>query len=378
MPAFQMVLEGRHFLFLSVQIYQDMNIAIVLLLSVCALVSTVCKLRRNRMHKGLPDRKTRYSPCFMFMAGLLAGVDAFVTGADLSASSIILDLMPSVMGLWVAGSSFSDMKRMNLLFGLLLASGAFVLLFHILRFSGAAGLGKDSGLPAMIDVAFLAMPAVLMIGTAARLYDVKYIIKNGTVWAFVSLAVDFVYMTVVMIALHFGGLPGLLLTGGAFVALSVRIHTDSLFVFWKRQERLITESMKVPVVSGSADVSHSEEVYKDLYERILDYFENGRPYLDGDLSINDLARDLYSNRLYISKAISQFTGRNFCQFVNYYRVRHSMSVFRDNPELKVHEIGSASGFNSIVSYNMAFRLFMGENPSDWCRKEKSRLLREKK
>ena len=355
-----------------------MNLAIVVLLSVCALVSTVFQLIRNRANKGLSDRKTRYSPCFMFMAGLLASVDALVSGTDQSATSVILDLMPSVMGLWIAGSSLSDMKRMNLVLRLLLGSGALLLLLHILRCRGIAGLWYGSYLSVVTDVLFFAMPLTLISVTAARLGDIKYIIKNGTVWAFASLAVDLVYMSVIMIALHFGGLPGLLMTGGAFVALSVRICTDSLFVIWRKQERLIAESMKVPVAAGSADGSHSEEVYKDLYERILDYFENGRPYLDGELSINDLARDLYSNRLYISKAISQYTGRNFCQFVNYYRVQHSINVFRDNPELKVHEIGSVSGFNSIVSYNMAFRLFMGENPSDWCRKEKSRLLRKKK
>ena len=314
----------------------------------------------------------------MFMAGLLAGVDASVTGADLSASSVVLDMTPSVMGLWIAGSSFSDMKRINLILRILVVSGAFLLLFHILRFTVISDVVNETFLSGMVDVAFYSMPAVLICGTVARLYDIKYVIKNGTVWAFVSLAVDVVYMTVIMMAIHVGGFPGLLLTVGVFVALSVRICTDSLFVIWKKQERLIAESMKVPVVTGPADVSHSDEVYKDLYDRILDYFETGRPYLDGELSINDLARDLYSNRLYVSKAISQFTGRNFCQFVNYYRVHHSMNVFRDNPELKVNELGSLSGFNSIVSYNMAFRLFMGENPSDWCRKERSRLLRGKK
>jgi hypothetical protein len=36
------------------------------------------------------------------------------------------------------------------------------------------------------------------------------------------------------------------------------------------------------------------------------------------------------------------------------------------------------GFNTIVSYNMAFKLFMGENPSDWCRKEKIRIFRKAK
>jgi transcriptional regulator GlxA family with amidase domain len=55
-----------------------------------------------------------------------------------------------------------------------------------------------------------------------------------------------------------------------------------------------------------------------------------------------------------------------------------MQCFRENPDLKIYELATMSGFNSIVSYNMAFRLFMGENPSEWCRKEKTRKITNKK
>jgi phosphoglucomutase len=55
-----------------------------------------------------------------------------------------------------------------------------------------------------------------------------------------------------------------------------------------------------------------------------------------------------------------------------------MDSFRNNPTLKVAELSSLSGFNSVVSYTSAFRLFMNETPSEWCRKERSKLLKTKK
>ena len=94
--------------------------------------------------------------------------------------------------------------------------------------------------------------------------------------------------------------------------------------------------------------------------------------LKSDLIIDDLVKVVFSNKLYISRAISQITGRNFCQFVNYYRIMYSVETFRANPELKVTELASLSGFNSLVSFSMAFRLYMNENPSDWIRKERTR------
>ena len=120
------------------------------------------------------------------------------------------------------------------------------------------------------------------------------------------------------------------------------------------------------------------EQYKDLYERIIRYFETEKPYLDGNLTINNVVKVVYSNKVYISKAICHYTGRNFRQFVNYHRVMYSMDVFRANPELKVSELSEMCGFNTMVSFTMAFRLFMNETPSEWCRKERAKILKPKK
>ena len=135
--------------------------------------------------------------------------------------------------------------------------------------------------------------------------------------------------------------------------------------------------MKISYVEFSNDGSKDDEQYKDIYERVVAYFEESKPFLNGDLTINDVVKVVFTNKLYISRAISQYTGRNFCQFVNYYRVTYSVQLFRNNPDLKIVELANASGFNSVVSFNMAFRLYMNENPSDWCRKERLQAIRNK-
>ena len=136
--------------------------------------------------------------------------------------------------------------------------------------------------------------------------------------------------------------------------------------------------MRISQTDVTHDSSKINEMYKQLYVRLVALFEEEKPFLDSELTINDIVKVTFTNKLYISRAISQFTGRNFCQFVNYYRVTHSIQMFRDNPEMKVIDLATQCGFNSTVSYSMAFRLFMGESPSDWCRKEKVKLIRRKK
>jgi AraC-like DNA-binding protein len=163
-----------------------------------------------------------------------------------------------------------------------------------------------------------------------------------------------------------------------FVALGLRVIQDSLFVIWHRHERRIVESMKMSQTDIVHSSSKTNELYGDIYARLVALFEADKPYLDSELTINDVVKKIFTNKLYISRAISRFTGRNFCQFVNYYRVSYSIKLFRDNPDLKVAELANQSGFNSTVSFSMAFRLYMTECPSDWCRKERSKIVRGKK
>ena len=238
------------------------------------------------------------------------------------------------------------------------------------------------------------MPSALMlvIGLCRRLRSVKAIVRAGTVWTYLCLAVDALYVIFLLLLTmgfqlvsHLSSDPYCrtlyifpLLTGLMLTALGLRKADDVVFVLWRRQERRIVESMKVTKVETAVDPVGIDDVYQEIYERVVAYFEQEKPFLDNALTINDLVRALYSNKLYISRAISQFTGRNFCQFVNYHRVVYSMELFRNNPEMKIHELASGCGFNSDVSYNMAFRLFMGETPGEWCRKERNRKFRVKK
>ena len=206
--------------------------------------------------------------------------------------------------------------------------------------------------------------------------------QSGNVWSCLCLAVDGLYISMmiaymfILIACHrnvWVHCTLSLLMWLETMALCARISSESVFVLWERQERRIVESMKITPaeVSGIGP----DDIYKDIYERVLEYFDKEKPFLDGNLTINDIVSVVYTNKLYISRAISQHTGRNFCQFVNYHRVMYSVDCFRKNPDLKVTELWSMCGFNTIVSYNMAFKLFMGENPGDWCRKEKIRIFR---
>ncbi len=336
----------------------------------------------NRRRKARADKMMTRTYAILVYAALLVLLDMLVSGPELSLDMVTLDLMPYAASLWILSSSLLDTNVMKWGLRLQLFSGLCTSCFHFGRIFIGLELPSSRVVVYIVSLISVIMILLFICALAERMKNVKSLMKNGTVWATVSLSVDIVYFFffIIAAALLQEGFVALatLILAGQLSAVGARILSDSKFLIWQRQESLIIESMKVTSVTSASDPSHIDDVYKELYERIVAYFELKKPYLDSDLTINDIVKDIYSNKLYISKAISQFTGRNFCQFVNYYRIIHSMECFRKNPELKIHELATMNGFNSVVSYSMAFRLFMGETPSEWYRKEKSRLLKKGK
>lgn len=220
---------------------------------------------------------------------------------------------------------------------------------------------------------------------------VRNVVGKTTAWTALTLSVDVVYL-LFLVADVFALCGSCFCSGNAcrlivllptlslllmVVALTSRISTDSLLCIMKKHENLILSAMNDSSGLSPANNKSQDDMYKEIYDRIVTYFESDEPYLNGDFVLEDLVRAVYANKLYVSRAISKSAGRNFCQFVNYYRVRHSVEVFKKNPELKVAELACQSGFNSVVSFTMAFKLFMHENPSDWIRNERNRMSKSR-
>ena len=219
------------------------------------------------------------------------------------------------------------------------------------------------------------MSVVFLYGVYRRLSNIKAVMKSSSVWSMVCLSMDSVYMiAVLLIVLCIDILQSWMITTFLClpaIALCIRIRNSSALVIFTGHERRIVESMRITSVEVAT--LSEDKLYDDIYERVVNHFETNRPYLDNELTINDIVGVVFTNKLYISKAISHHTGRNFCQFVNYYQISYAIEMFRNNPMLKVMEMSAMCGFNSTTSFTAAFRLYMGEKPGEWCRKERRRL-----
>lgn len=111
---------------------------------------------------------------------------------------------------------------------------------------------------------------------------------------------------------------------------------------------------------------------QNLYDKCCKYMVERRPFLVENYSLPDLARAMFVNKSYLSKTINRYSGKNFRQYVNYYRVIYAVDLFRKNMSLRVNELSNLSGFHTETSFLESFKSVMGEPPSHWCARERKK------
>lgn len=246
--------------------------------------------------------------------------------------------------------------------------------------TAVCAFGVLAGLPVRcwLSVVLMLHLACLICRSRARYAQLRPLFKHFSVWYGVENHARDVYSAglYLMVACFTdaGGWPGWVLMALSLVfyaLLWIRIRTGrTLFLRFSQEEEiknLIKGNLRTaPPQAG--DPSEELARMSRVYERAMDLMEKKRPFLDYDFSLEDLAAAAYTNKSYLSRSINILSGRNFKQFVNYYRIRYCLELIRQDPHLKVLNLSSMSGFRSTVTFNLAFKLNMGETASQYMEK----------
>ena len=153
-----------------------------------------------------------------------------------------------------------------------------------------------------------------------------------------------------------------------YVVLVIRARTGrTLFVKASKEteiKSMIKGNLRPEPIQASRKTEDVARMTR-LYERAVALMEKKHPFLDDSYGLDDLAEALYTNRAYLSKTINILSGRNFRQFVNYYRIQYCVELLRRDPNLKLINVALMSGFHTTASFNMAFKLNLGETPTQF-------------
>ena len=204
-----------------------------------------------------------------------------------------------------------------------------------------------------------------LFGSAAVWNGVEDFVAMYYISVYQSVACLCVAIVVRGISPWLSALPAVLLC----ILLYVKDYMGYTVFLTLKKERKIKEMIKVTLQSElKTDDEHELARMKVLYDRCVSIMESQRPYLDPEFSLDACSLLVYTNKVYLSRTVNSFSGRNFRQFVNHYRIQYALDLLAKNPRLKVAELSDMCGFNTSVSFSMAFKINVGETPSDYIRK----------
>jgi len=90
-----------------------------------------------------------------------------------------------------------------------------------------------------------------------------------------------------------------------------------------------------------------------LVRKLTDYMIKKQVFLQPDLSLSVLAKDLGTNRTYLSTLINQQFGMNFNAYINSLRAEFAKQYLEENPNIKKEELCEKAGFGSISTMQRA-------------------------
>ena len=116
-------------------------------------------------------------------------------------------------------------------------------------------------------------------------------------------------------------------------------------------------------LTDNADMASSE--MRALTSKLEQWMESEKPYLNPDFRLMDLRSILPMNRTYLSQLIHNAYGCTFYQFINRYRIDYAKQLMRENPNMKIADIATQSGFSSQSIFSQIFSKETGMSPREW-------------
>jgi len=106
----------------------------------------------------------------------------------------------------------------------------------------------------------------------------------------------------------------------------------------------------------------------DLIQRIEASMKDWQLYRNPDLTIKDVAKELATNRLYVSRAINSSFGISFTSYINRKRIEYSIQLMREHPNMSLENVAAESGFVSKKAFFLKVRDVMGDSPRAYMKK----------
>jgi AraC-like DNA-binding protein len=121
-----------------------------------------------------------------------------------------------------------------------------------------------------------------------------------------------------------------------------------------------SKELKVKYQKSPYNIKQSQS----LLDRLLRFMEQEKPYLEGKITLPQLASRLKTNPNYLSQVINENLNQNFYDFINNFRVKEFKKRITKEDALNYSLFGHAQdcGFSSKSSFHEVFKKHTGQTP----------------
>jgi AraC-like DNA-binding protein len=126
----------------------------------------------------------------------------------------------------------------------------------------------------------------------------------------------------------------------------------------------ITIILSRNLLKNNNSIKYSNKTYElSKLDKAFEYIEEN---YHRQISLVDAAKAAGFSEYHFSRVFKKVTEKNFHTYLNEYRIKKAEKLLFD--EVTIAEAAYASGFNSIVTFNRAFKLVKGCSPSEYIKK----------
>jgi len=161
-----------------------------------------------------------------------------------------------------------------------------------------------------------------------------------------------------------------------FIGYQYQQKINKQYESFQKVIKTIDNNQRLEIHEAAAEIVEVEAIPSKLIQipqkttqiilEKLAVFEKSEGYLDSQLSLISLARQLDSNTKYLSETINTQKGKNFHAYINELRINYIVGQLKNNKvfsKYKVSYLAEKSGFTSHSTFATVFKSVTGISPT---------------
>lgn len=148
-----------------------------------------------------------------------------------------------------------------------------------------------------------------------------------------------------------------------------KILKDKNLQLYKQYKEIESRNKKITELQSIhknilVNENQDEDTKSEIMEKLAQYLSETKIYLNSDITRENIALAIGTNRQYLIEAIKDKTGKTFNEFIYSYRLQFAYELLINNREQTISEILQESGFHSRATFYNAFKDAYGMTPSE--------------